>query len=150
MKTTYKQEYRKSVLILSALIILVGAFFYWINKPATMTICADKAPVAPLVTPQPTITPKVVPMTVQDKIANTFGVDSIMNHVAFCESSFNPSVKHKTSSAKGLFQIIDGTWKSNKCTGDPLNADDNIKCAKKIYDRQELGPWQASRGCWGV
>lgn len=71
-------------------------------------------------------------------------------HVAFCESSLNEKAAHQHSSAKGLFQVINGTWKSNKCSGDPLNADDNIACAKKIYDRQGWRPWLASKPCHGL
>lgn len=72
-----------------------------------------------------------------------------MEKVAFCESSYREDAKSKHSTAKGIFQVINGTWRSYGCTGDPLNADDNIKCAKKIYERSGLRPWNASVGCWG-
>ncbi|MGE8452712.1 MAG: transglycosylase SLT domain-containing protein, partial [Pseudomonadales bacterium] len=40
------------------------------------------------------------------------GVDeSILNAIAYKESTFNPNAKAPTSTAKGLFQFLDGTWK---------------------------------------
>lgn len=40
------------------------------------------------------------------------GVDeSILNAIAYKESTFNPTAKAPTSTAKGLFQFLDGTWK---------------------------------------
>lgn len=70
--------------------------------------------------------------------------------VSFCESSHNPTASHRLSSAKGLYQIIASTWKGYKCSGSPLNADDNIKCAKKIFNKNGWGSsasWKASQGC---
>lgn len=44
--------------------------------------------------------------------ANVVGVDpKLMLTIAAIESGFNPSAKAPTSSAKGLYQFIDGTWK---------------------------------------
>ena len=60
--------------------------------------------------------------------------------VAKQESGFNPNAKNPNSSAKGIFQIIDGTWKLYKCTGSVLDYDDNIKCAVKIY--KSNGDWR--------
>lgn len=92
--------------------------------------------------------PTKQPQTIEDQIRSIFtdNPDEAI-HVAFCESSLRPWAAHTESSAKGLFQIIKGTWKSNKCEGDPLSASDNIKCAKKIYDRQGWRPWLASNNC---
>lgn len=95
-------------------------------------------------------TPKPKVLTVEGKVQETFGEDNIMNKVAFCESSFNPEAKSNSSTATGLFQIIIGTWNHYKCTGDRTNADDNIKCAKKIYDKRGTQDWNASKHCWGV
>lgn len=62
---------------------------------------------------------------------------------------FNPKAKNPDSSAKGLFQILDGTWKYYGCTGDPYDAEDNIACAVKIYAKQGTTPWDSSKGMWG-
>jgi len=89
---------------------------------------------------------------IEEKIRAVFGKDGEMAvKVAFCESSLNPLVTHKTSSAKGLFQIINSTWKHFDCVGSPLNPNDNIRCAKKIFDKYGWGStasWLASRRCW--
>lgn len=111
-----------------------------------------------LPTPAPTVMPTPIrtyidlstpkPLTVEETILDVFGdKGSEALKVAFCESSLNPKSQHKTSSATGLFQIMKGTWKQFKCIGDPLNALDNTKCAKKIYDY--YGSWN-TRGGWSA
>jgi soluble lytic murein transglycosylase-like protein len=54
--------------------------------------------------------------------------------VAKCESGFNPKAKNPNSTASGVFQIIKGTFKQFKCEGYVFDAEDNVKCARKIYD----------------
>lgn len=111
----------------------------------------------PTSTPQATTTPQATPKyirptTCQSAIEEVFGDQKYSaEKVSFCESSFNPQARHTNSSAKGCFQIIDGTWKLFGCTGDPLDALDNTRCAKKIYDHAEAwntsGGWKASYWC---
>jgi hypothetical protein len=79
---------------------------------------------------------------VEEYILSTFGESGL--RVAMCESSLNPKAKSSKSTAKGLFQIINGTWKQFKCTGDPLDAKDNVECAEKIY--KHTGSWNTSGG----
>ena len=90
----------------------------------------------------------------KSKIRAVFGADGEMAiKVAFCESSLSPLATHKHSSATGLFQIIKPTWKQFSCVGSAFNPDDNIKCAKKIYDKfgwGSSGSWLASKRCWGA
>lgn len=73
--------------------------------------------------------------------------DEVMYKIMMCESGGNPKAKNPKSSAKGLYQIIDGTWKDFQCQGDPLNAEDNKRCAEKIA-RDGLHHWNASAYCW--
>ena len=69
----------------------------------------------------------------------------LLTRIAFCESSFNPKATNGTSSATGLFQILDmhgltveermdveisTNWAINKINGGGLNA------------------WNASKHCW--
>jgi len=70
--------------------------------------------------------------------------------VARCESGFNlnPNASNKTSTAKGVYQILIGTWESNDCGGKRNNFVDNIDCAYKIYAKRGLQPWNASKSCW--
>ena len=55
------------------------------------------------------------------------------------------------STAKGCFQILDGTWKDPAygCTGYVFDFRDNIRCAKKIFDVSGTTPWDASKHVWG-
>ncbi|MBX4197731.1 transglycosylase family protein [Candidatus Parcubacteria bacterium] len=74
----------------------------------------------------------------------------ILQKIADCESGNNPQAKNPHSSAKGLLQIIDGTWKSFQCEGSALNRDDNFQCGMKIATLSGLHHWNASRTCWNT
>lgn len=58
---------------MSLLILFIGAFCYWINKPVTLTIYADKAPVTSLTTAP---SPSPSPLTIQGYITQVFGKDA--------------------------------------------------------------------------
>lgn len=62
--------------------------------------------------------------------------------IAKCESGLNPNAMNKKSTATGLFQIINGTWKHYKCTGGITNPQDNIKCAMKLATLSGLDEWK--------
>ncbi len=81
-------------------------------------------------------------------LTTTEELDSVLYHIAFCESGHDPLARNKTSSAKGLLQIIDGTWKSFGCTGSVLNREDNYACGVKIATQSGLHHWDASAHCW--
>lgn len=72
----------------------------------------------------------------------------VMVDIARAESGFNCQAKNPNSSAKGCFQILDGTWAYFECEGDVLNARDNIVCARKIYERNGTRDWLASSHAW--
>lgn len=86
---------------------------------------------------------------VQELIVKYFGKDSAAAlKVAKCESGLNPKAANKVSSARGVFQIIKGTWVSNrKAMGLStdldlrFDAEENIKTAKYLYDRRGWQPW---------
>lgn len=81
-------------------------------------------------------------------IKKAFPDEPLMLKIAICESELEPKAKNKHSTAKGIFQILDGTWKHFKCKGDPFNAEDNISCGKKVLDGQGLSAWSESFSCW--
>ena len=89
-------------------------------------------------------------LTVKRQICDVFKSDCDRAiEVARAESGFNPNAKNPGSTATGIFQIIRGTWNLYKCEGERTNSLDNIKCAKKIYDRNHgkfntSGGWEAS------
>lgn len=82
-------------------------------------------------------------------VTRLFGEDVVViREIIKCESEWIPDAKNPYSSAKGLMQILDGTWEEFECEGDPLDPIDNINCGKKIYDRDGLRPWESSSECW--
>lgn len=81
-------------------------------------------------------------------VVDAFPNDAVMVRIANAESGFNPKAKNSNSTAKGLFQILDSTWKSNGCIGDVYNPVDNIACAKLLYTRNGTHPWLASKSGW--
>jgi len=104
---------------------------------------------------------KIIPQVVEVKAEKPFCKDAIncirdigeqqgrsnktimtMIRIAQKESNMNPLAKNRKSSARGLFQIIAGTWYSNDCVGDKYNYIDNITCAYKILDNQGLYAWE--------
>lgn len=64
-----------------------------------------------------------------------------MIRIARYESNFKERAKNPKSTASGVFQIIAGTWYSNDCVGDKWIAEDNIRCAYKIYFKRGFQPW---------
>jgi|GEM_PF-2981107 len=65
-----------------------------------------------------------------------------MIRIAKKESNYNEKAKNKSSTARGVFQILAGTWYSNNCIGDPLKFEDNITCAYKILNNQGFPAWE--------
>lgn len=72
--------------------------------------------------------------------------------IAKCESGFKPSIKNANSTASGLFQYLDSTWKSMSAKygittqkNDPYG---QIELTIKILVDGGWGHWNASRSCW--
>lgn len=82
-------------------------------------------------------------------IRATFPDAPIMLQVAIAESNLDCGVRNPGSSASGCFQILKGTWRDYGCIGDVFKAEDNIACARKIYDRDGTRPWNESKYMWG-
>jgi len=164
----YKQEYKKSVLIMSSLILLVGAFFYWINKPVTLTIYADKAPVtstvAPLATPQPTIT---IPTDIVGYINYKFGSDApkafeLLQGISPTSCAENRTlspneINYNWTKTPGVYSSIDrGYWQfNNKFHPEVSDAcAKDVKCstdrAYEIFKHDgSFKQWSAGR-CLGI
>ena len=65
--------------------------------------------------------------------------------IAAQESDFNPLARSKTSSATGIFQFVNATWK-NHCSGNRIDARDNIRCAMKLLaEPKGIRHWTADR-----
>jgi hypothetical protein len=62
------------------------------------------------------------------KQANEYGVDQdIALAIAECESTFDIYARNPASSAKGVYQFIDPTWKWIKASGHQFDYKENIK-----------------------
>ena len=90
----------------------------------------------------------VLPETIEDKICAVFKEDcGTAVRVARCESGLNPKAKNKTSSARGLFQIMSSVHQVKETW--LYDADVNINIAHKLYLSSGWNPWISSKGCWG-
>jgi soluble lytic murein transglycosylase-like protein len=76
----------------------------------------------------------------------------VLSKIAFCESSNNNLATNPNSTAKGKYQIIDGTRELvEKHTGktyDLFNEEDSLEVALWLYERYGTKPWKASEACW--
>lgn len=66
---------------------------------------------------------------------------ALVRDIVSCESGYDEKATTSLSSAKGLTQIIDGTWKHFNCQGDPLDAEDNLTCGMKILSTSGKQHW---------
>ena len=73
--------------------------------------------------------------------------------IAEKESSYNPTAKNPNSTAKGIYQFIDGTWR-HYCLndGNVYDAVANIDCFYKVLEQdgfpKGLNHWASSKEKW--
>lgn len=81
----------------------------------------------------------------------------VKERIAWCESRNNPLAKNPHSTAKGIYQFLDGTWRSyaqrywgaewvNKSV---LDEEDNRELGEWVIDNYGTADWNASKHCWG-
>ncbi|MCW2900947.1 MAG: hypothetical protein JWO67_3212 [Streptosporangiaceae bacterium] len=73
--------------------------------------------------------------------------------IIHCESGGNPAAQNPSSTASGLYQFLDSTWRSLGGTKYAARAKDATpeqqrEIAELAYSQSGLTPWDASRGCW--
>lgn len=66
-----------------------------------------------------------------------------LDRIAHCESHWYTGAQNKTSSAAGVFQIIQGTWTaySPYAWSERYEYKANIDTAIKLYQRRGVQPW---------
>jgi soluble lytic murein transglycosylase-like protein len=88
------------------------------------------------------------------KYCDKYDVDpNVPLKIAYAESRYNPDARNKSSSAKGVYQFIDSSWKSysqkaGRGGESVLNADANIETAIWTIKHYGTNPWNASRSKW--
>lgn len=79
----------------------------------------------------------------------------LANAIAMCESRMDPLAKNPHSTAKGVFQFLDGTWayygvkKWGTLEGrDVLDFEDNVELGTWVIANFGTSDWLASAHCW--
>jgi hypothetical protein len=107
--------------------------------------------------PKHTIESYDIYLKVTPEIQSTMRMtDYVFERIAVCESNNNPKEKNPTSTAKGRFQFLDGTWKyyglkywgNDFYTKDVLSYADNTELAWYVYKKYGSDDWNASKNCW--
>jgi peptidoglycan hydrolase-like protein with peptidoglycan-binding domain len=84
--------------------------------------------------------------------SRSHGLTGIARRVARCESGLDPNAQNPRSSASGLFQFIDSTWRSVTGLAPPASAYSVGTQVDAFYDLWDggsgAGHWAPSRHCW--
>ena len=60
----------------------------------------------------------------------------------FESRGFDHKAANPISTAKGVFQFIDDTWKRN-CRGEVFDPEANIECGMRLLSEKQVGHWSA-------
>lgn len=85
--------------------------------------------------------------------AGTAHADVDWSAVIACESGGNAKAQNPSSTASGLFQFLDSSWRAYGGTKYAARAKDatpaqQYEIANHAYAMSGLNPWAASRSCW--
>lgn len=74
----------------------------------------------------------------------------VIREVARCESDLNARAENPTSTAAGVMQYLDSTWKNTPMGRAGLSRYSPYAATIQagLAMRHSLEPWRASRGCW--
>ena len=79
---------------------------------------------------------------------------AVLEQIIVCESGENRLARNSKSTAVGIFQILKGTGKfCEKHLGRPIDREevlDSWLCAKFLFDRYGLNPWQECKDILGL
>ncbi len=93
---------------------------------------------------------------IERTLRERFKDNPVMIEIARCESHFHQFnkdgqvLKNPTSSAKGVFQIMESLHKepAARLGFDILTIEGNIAYAEYLHKKEGTRPWNASAGCW--
>lgn len=79
----------------------------------------------------------------------------IKKAIEFCESGGNAKAQNPTSTASGLFQFLDTTWRSLDASAGYARAKDapvavQERAFDELYAQMGTSPWLASKPCWSA
>lgn len=85
-------------------------------------------------------------------VANA-GPDGGWGPIIQCESGGNPTAQNDSSTASGLFQFINGTWRAYggtefAPTAKQATVAEQYIVAERAYAAEGTNPWNASKDCW--
>lgn len=134
----------KYLIIIMALVVLWAMINNWVNRNDLIS------PEAKIVTPVQAseviscekgvaefLECQVIAGNITEKEAK------IMLAIGKAESGLKETAKNRSSSAKGVFQILSGsTWYDYGCKGEIYEWKDNTICAIKIMKRSGFTPWE--------
>ncbi len=86
--------------------------------------------------------------------ASYYGVDGkLALAIAKCESRLNPLAKSKISTAKGIYQFLDSSWKEYslkrwRVVKDVFDDSSNIELGIWLLSIEGTAPWKSSEACW--
>ena len=94
----------------------------------------------PILTPAQSIVKALISQVSEEyQISRT--QESLIFDLAWLESQLNPLAKNPKSTAKGVFQWLDGSWNALCFGGDVWKAEDNIQCAIRTIKFGGLRHW---------
>ncbi len=77
--------------------------------------------------------------------------DPVLDPIVQCESGGDPTAQNASSSASGLYQMIDGTWKAyggSTAHARQASVAEQTAVARRLMAAEGTSPWNASRSCW--
>lgn len=140
-----KQITRLSLLIILMIVtfsILIAITVFAGGRSIQGRMYSKKAPLQLGVINEITIPKRIYNMSIAQGLTEYEA--NRMVKIAFCESKFDPNAKNKTSTASGLFQFLNSTWKAYG-SGDVFDPVDNINSAIHLFKKKGFNSWSCNK-----